>query len=206
MWKYILAAVLLVLAVLAGQAWPQSTQGTWSGCFQSIYVPDPDTGVIRKLTRNEGPRGVRPGTGTWGKWGEDYCEVPGSPGCGYPIGSWPKPISAGEVKRLLGPLADRLNADRKVETTETGNFTGYPFGIIGPRMMITKDEWNKLPAVLSRVPQKLSHYAEDTGEMIPGEPYPPPGDPRLRAGSGWRPKTKIYHWRKPEPGPLKPAR
>jgi hypothetical protein len=193
----VLIAILLCVNITHGQ----STRSVWSGCYQIVFVPDSKTGIIRKLVRREGPHGVRPGTGQWGEWQEHWCQVPGVDSYGSQKG-WPLQLTQLQVKELLGPLADRLNKERKVLESETVNLTGYKFHILGGDLFVTKKEWNSLPAVKTQVPQRLHHYTEDTGQLIPGEVYPPPGDPRLRIGSGWKPKTLMYRHKGGDPGPL----
>lgn len=102
------------------------TRSLPKACSQYVYVQDGYR--IRKLHRPEVGH-TKPGTGTWGKWQEVYCETPAEIKAGvarFFITDWPKPISQKEVKRLLGtPVYQYFDKHRKVTTTETWNLTKH---------------------------------------------------------------------------------
>lgn len=158
----------------------------WSGCFETVYVPDPDTGTIRKLTRQElrnTTKEDRPGTGSYGEWKEAYCEVPGSPSFGHSF-AWPKTIEQKEVTRLLGPsITDHFEKNSKATVSRTYNLTGYPFTAVGHHGSLSRDHWLTIPALKTEVTQRLDHHAEDTGRII-GDPFNKPV------------KTEIYTYNK----------
>jgi len=153
----------------ANVAGPVRSQGVWTGCFQAVYVPDPETGLIRKLIRNElrsSTRGGLAGTGKYGDWQEAYCELPGAQSYGYKTGEWPRPIAAPEVLRLLGNgIVNHFAADRKVVMSETYNLTGYPYSIIGKEGRLDRNLWMLLPAFRTTVQQRLPRELEDTGRI-----------------------------------------
>lgn len=164
----------------------------WSGCCETVYVADPDTGVVRKLRRNEQQETTqngRPGTGSYGDWTEAYCEVPGTPSFGHGF-EWPKLITKKECQRLLGEeVYAHFAKQPKASTSKTYNFTGYPFSALGHRSNLDRELWLTLPAVKANVKQTLTRTAEDTGRII--------GDVNAQP-----PKTEIYRYTK-EPTPLR---
>lgn len=164
----------------------------WSGCFETVYVPDPTTGLVRKLQRNEDKdttKDGRPGTGSYAPWVEAWCEAPGAPGFGHGF-DWPKLITEKEVRHLLGnSVYEHFDTNKKAVVSKTYNLTGYPFSIIGHRGTLKREQWLTLPAVTVNVQQKLIRTSVDTGRII--------GDPNARP-----PKTQIYTYSK-RPNPIR---
>ena len=92
------------------------------GCTEHVYVEG------RKLVRYEHML-LGPGTGYYGEWMEDYCELPGVRVYSYPSQTWPRQISDDEVRRLLGSMWYKyFNQHRRAVSSEVYNMTGlrYP--------------------------------------------------------------------------------
>jgi hypothetical protein len=163
-------AVGVVLFKVIPQAQGQETIGVWSGCCETLYILDPQTGMARKFERREDIRttkDMRIGTGNFAQWEEAYCQLPGAPSWGWLQKDWPKPVADAEMQRLLGPTFYRYFAERpKAEMSRVYNLSPYEDrSTWGPTWKQQEQTWRTLPWVANNVTPKLPRPEENTGRL-----------------------------------------
>lgn len=134
------------------------TAGYWSGCFQTVYVADPVSGMVRKIERRETEQTAngKPGTGLYGPWQEYNVQRPQA--VIYQNGK-PRPVTPAEVRRLLGPeVAGWFEKYRQAEISQTFDLTPFRFPILGARGVVPNRQ--TVPAIRSGIRQHLPPQIE----------------------------------------------